>query len=352
MSKDLQQMPQNEEVDLGQLFNLIGNMFSRFFGFIGAIFKTIFSVIIYSLKAIIINFKIIVISMLIAGVAGFVLEKMSDDVYRSQMLVKPYFDSKFQLVTNICHYNALIDEGGFKDLAIIFEIDSITAKKIVEFEIVPGPETENDVILEYDGFLKQIDSVRAQGISFDDFANNRSIYTGNLFEINAFSTKKDIFKSLEKGLNKTFVNEYSAKKRSKRDSLIALDKARILSSLAHVDSLKRVYVKVLKDESTKEKQGTITLKDGMSLVQERTDTKEFELLEKELELKKELNKIESEKVEENDFFDAVSTFQEVGTKYISLWKRYSIVFPILTFILLVLGYLTFKAIFFIKNYED
>ena len=34
MSKDLQQEPQSEEVDLGQLFKIIGNAFQRFFDFI------------------------------------------------------------------------------------------------------------------------------------------------------------------------------------------------------------------------------------------------------------------------------------------------------------------------------
>ena len=41
MSKDLPQPPQNQsdEVDLGQLFKLIGNAFDRFFKFIGSVFN-------------------------------------------------------------------------------------------------------------------------------------------------------------------------------------------------------------------------------------------------------------------------------------------------------------------------
>ena len=44
MSKDLQQQPQpqSEEVDLGQLFKLLGNMFDRLFQFIASIFKQTF----------------------------------------------------------------------------------------------------------------------------------------------------------------------------------------------------------------------------------------------------------------------------------------------------------------------
>ena len=42
MSNDLPKPQQSEEVDLGQLFKLIGNAFDRFFRFIGNIFKTLF----------------------------------------------------------------------------------------------------------------------------------------------------------------------------------------------------------------------------------------------------------------------------------------------------------------------
>ena len=114
MSKELQQPPQSEEVDLGQLFKMIGNMFDRLFQFIGGIFKSVFSVIIYTIKAVISNFKIIVLAMVLAGVIGYALEKTKQPVFTSSMLVKPYFDSKFQLVTNIKYYNALIEDKGFK----------------------------------------------------------------------------------------------------------------------------------------------------------------------------------------------------------------------------------------------
>ena len=59
--------------------------------------------------------------------------------------------------------------------------------------MLPGPETENERIVQYDRFVKSIDSVRAQHISFDDFVENRDIYSGDLFEIIVESKKKDIF---------------------------------------------------------------------------------------------------------------------------------------------------------------
>ena len=351
MSKELQQAPQSEEVDLGQLFKMIGNMFNRLFRFVGGIFKAIFSVIIYTLKVLIDNYLLIILSMIIAGVIGYSLEKSKSDVYISEMLVKPYFDSKFQLVTNINYYNALIADEDYSQLGSLFKINEEATKSLIGFEISPGPETENDRILLYEKFIVAVDSVRAQDISFEDYLENRSVYSGDIFQISVKSHKKNIFRSLEDGLNSTFTNTYSVKKMQKRDSLISLDKDRVRKSLIQVDSLKKVYIKVMQSESTSNN-SPVTLKDGMSLVQERVQTKEFELLSKELELRRELTRLESQQVEEDVYFDTISSFQDVGSLYTTIFDKYTLLFPVFTFILLSLIFMSYKLIKFVKAYED
>lgn len=351
MSKELPQNNNSEEIDLGQLFNAIGKLFNKFFNLIGTILKAILTFFVFILKAIINNFKVIVVVLVVSAIIGFAIEKTQPEVYTSQMLVKPYFDSKYQLVTNINYYNALIREKDYKQLKELFDIDLNDSKEILDFEINPGPETENDKIVQYDEFVNSLDSIRAQDISFKDFIENRSIYSGEVFEINVKSTKKDIFRSLEKGLNSTFTNTYSKKKMQKRDSLIAIDKQRLLNSLKEVDSLKKVYINVMEIESKSENGGAVVpTKDGI-LLQEKTKTKEFELLEKQIALRAELSTLESQKVEEDVFFDTISSFQDVGAKYVSIWEKYSIIFPILSFLLLCLIFAAKNTIKFVNNYE-
>lgn len=353
MSKELPQNNNSDEIDLGQLFNAISNLFNKFINTIGTILKSILSFFVFILKAIIDNFKIIAGVIIVSAGIGFAIEKTKPEVYTSQMLVKPYFDSKYQLVTNINYYNALIREKDYNQLKELFDIDLNDAKEILDFEINPGPETENDKLVQYDQFIRTLDSIRAQDVSFKDFIENRSIYSGEVFEINVESTKKDIFRSLEKGLNSTFTNTYSKKKMQKRDSLIAIDKQRILSSLKEVDSLKSVYINVMEDESKSDAgSGRIAVptKDGI-LVQERTKTREFDLLEKQIALRSELSALESQKVEEDVFFDTISSFQDVGAKYVSIWEMYSIIFPILSFVLLCLIFIAKNTIKFVNNYE-
>lgn len=340
----------NEEVDLIVLFNLIGNAFARFFNFIGSIFKSIFSVFIYALKAIIVNIKIIVIVVLIAGILGYILEKYKTDVYSSQMVVRPYFDSKYQLITNINYYNALIQGNDTQTLSELFEISSENAKQIRRFEIEVGPETENDKIIQYDTFIKSIDSIRAQEISFEDFVENRSIYSGDFFLITVEANKKNIFKSLEKGLNSSFTNTYSAKKMKKRDSLISIKKQTLRNSIKAVDSLQKVYIRVMEEES-KTNSSKITLGEGFTLEKEQSKTKEYELLNMELKLRSELSALEEQKVEEDVYFDTISGFQEYGNKVNRLSQKHSLIFPVIAFLILCLLYLTLKVVKFVKNYE-
>jgi len=353
MSNQNPQQPyQNEEVDLIQIFRYIGKFFDRIVNFFTSLLKGILSFFIYILKAIIDNYKIVFGSLIIATVIGFGLEKTKKDVYISKMLVKPYFDSKFQLVANIDYYNALIEDKDYTQLESIFDISEQDAEKIIDFDIDPGPENENDQLKQYDEFLESLDSLRAQEVSFEDFVENRSIYSGDIFEISVKSHKKDIFRSLEEGLNSTFSNAYSAKKMQKRDSILKIEKNRIIASIKEVDSLKNVYINIKREESQSEKRTSYSTQDGLTYIEQRTETKEYELIEKQIKLQEELSKLEAQKVEEDEFFDTLSSFPEVGAKYVEVTERYSIIFPVIVLLLLAFIYTVDKVIYFVKNYES
>ena len=137
----------------------------------------------------------------------------------------------------------------------------------------------------------------------------------------------------------------------KRDSLIAIKKQRILTSLEKVDSLQKVYIRVMEEES-KSKDGSYTTRDGMSFIQEKTETKEYQLLTEENKLRMELAELESQKVEEDVFFDTLSSFQDVGAKYTSITERYSLIFPVLAFVLLCIIYLSIRVVKYVKAYEE
>ena len=141
MSDQPQQPNTNDEVDLIQLFRIIGKGFNRIFNFIGSILNSLFSIIIYALKPFVIYFKIIIISLVVAGILGYTLDMIKPKIYSSRILVKPYFDSKYQLVSTINYYNALIADENYQSLSNIFELSETEVQKINVFEINMGPET-------------------------------------------------------------------------------------------------------------------------------------------------------------------------------------------------------------------
>lgn len=350
MSEKLPQQPENEEVDLGQLFNAIGNLFQRFFAFIGNIFKSILTAIVYALKPIVNNIKLVSIALGIAVIAGYIAEKYNKPVYVSDMVVKPYFDSKYELTNNVAYFNALIGSNDLKKLSNIFEIDTLTAKQLLGFEIMAGPETQIDVLKEYGDYMESIDTTLVKDISYEYYLENRDIYSGSVFSIIAKARKKDIFSSLEKGIVKTLENNFSKKLQRRADSIYQIQKTNYLEELDRVEKLQEVYIEIKKKEANN---GQITLASGspLPLNQEKATTKEFELFQEELKIRNGLRYLEEKRYEEKDLYDILSTFDEVGSKEHKISKKYSIVFPVAIFVLIIMAYVAIKTFSFIKDYE-
>lgn len=340
----------NEEVDLGHLFNAIGRLFEKFFNFIGGFFKGLFKLLILVLKPLVENIKLIMIVVLIAAIVGFFLEKSKTPVYYSEMLVQPHFESKYKLSSNINYFNALIGARKIKELEKIFEIDSLQAKSLVGFELAIGPETPNSLLQQYDAYIKTIDSSLASEVSFDDFIENRNILSGSVFSIKAKSKRNDIFISLEEGFSKTFENPYSKKLKKIRDSTIQIKKDTYLKELQRLDSLQRIYLDIIKIES---KNNSYTIgKQGMFPVQlERTTTKEYDLFQEEIRVRQLIRQLEEKLIEESVFYDIIAGFEEEGTVESNWLNRYTFTLPFASIFLMVVTFITLKAFTFIKDYE-
>lgn len=350
MSDKLPQQSQNEEVDLGQLFNAIGNLFQRLFSFIGSIFKGIFSAIIYTLKPLVDNFKLISAAIIITAVLGYAYEKTNKPIYSSEMVVRPYFDSKYQLSSNIGYFNTLINTNNFAELSNIFEIDTSETKTLIGFELKAGPETPNDLFVEYDEYVRSIDTSLVDELSYIEYIKNRDLMSGKLFSVTVKSSKVDIFAHLNKGFKKTFVNDFSERKKGVRDTLAFMERQSISTQLDRLDSIQKTYLEAIKNDS-KNPGISLGLGSTLPLKEEKIATKEFDLFLREISLRRELNKINQTMVEENTFYDVLSPFDKVGKKDNSIKRKYSLLFPFLTIILFIAAFLALKVFRFIKNYD-
>lgn len=339
----------SEEVDLGQIFNAIGGLFKNIYHAIFNLFYKFFRVVISVLKLLIDNYKIILPLLLISFLLGIYKESKTRPLYSSKMLVKTFFDSKFQLIDNIDYYNSLISNKNTEALQPIFEIEKEDLESIKSFDIEPGLETRNDLLKYYDIYLKQIDTSMTSLITFDEFIKNRELVSGNLFDITIVSEKKDIFNNLEYGLRKSLANPHSIKVKLKRDSIFILQKESLLNQLDELKKLKETYVNVLEQES---KTPNLNLNYGqIPLTEQISKTKEFEIISKELELKNRLRQLEQNQIEISEFYEILSSFQKVGSNYKPITVNYKIVYPLISLLIFISLFLLRKAVIFIKNYE-
>ncbi|NNF85332.1 MAG: hypothetical protein HKM26_02210 [Winogradskyella sp.] len=349
MSDNLSNKPNNEEVELGQLFNAIGKVFENLFKLIGKLFKLIFEFIISALKPIVQNIKLIVVSVTAAAVIGFAIDKFSPTIYSSDMLVQPYFQSKYKLANNVDYFNALIAAQNYSELSRIFDIDSTSAEKLVEFDMKIGPETPNDLLSEYNEYLKEIDTTLADEVTYEEYIENRDILSGEIFSINAKSKENDIFLSLENGFRKTFENEYSKKLKRIRDSTILIRKAALKVELRRLDSLQNIYFGILKAESESNKL-SLGMEGMFPLQQERIPTREYELFQEELKVRDAIIELDRELIEESVYYDVLSGFEEVGNEAKDFENRYFIILPALVFAVMALIFIFYRMFNYIKEY--
>ena len=350
MSDKLPQQPQSEEVDLGQLFNAIGRLFEKLFAFIGKIFKGIFAAIIFTIKPLVDNFKIVAAAILIAGILGFILQKTKDPVYYSEMVVKPHFGSKYQLANNIDYFNALIASKSTDELSKIFAIEKTDAGQLIQFDLNPGPETQNDLFLEYDEYITAVDTSIVDELSYAEFLNNRDLMSHRLFSVKARALKSDIFIDLHEGFRKTFENDYAKHEKRVRDTMAIIERQILLKQLERLDNIQKTYLEVKINESEKNKLA-LNLGNALPMQEEKTETKEYELFQKEQEVGKKLSELEQNIAEENTYFDVLSGFDKIGTRDKSIGQRFVILFPLLTIIAFYLFFIGVKVFNFIKTYE-
>jgi hypothetical protein len=340
----------NEEVDLFQLFNFFQQKINSFFALILKGFKSIFSRIVSFLQVLQQHFIKIAVLVIVAFILGYVYDGYKPKIYSSSMIVKPLFESKYQLVTNIGYYNELSAIENHNKLSEIFGLSKEDAKSIKGFSVVPDIENENVKAKLFSTYVKKLDTAALANLNYETFVENLTIYDAEKFEINVFSDKSDVFSKVSEGFKKSFDSKvYSSLKKEKKEVLYNLQKTAIQKSLSDIDALNKVYIKVLGSERNQKLQmlGATPL----SLVDEQQKTKEFEMLQLQIREQKNLIRLERESLEENELFEIVSDFQRLGAVNGHLLNKMKFIFPLGAFLLSILWIFGVKLNRFIATYK-
>ncbi|MEC3906288.1 hypothetical protein VOI54_04620 [Tamlana sp. 2201CG12-4] len=355
MSENSKQPQQSEEVDLGQLFKLIGNAFERLFKFIGHIFYSLFLAFVWFVFFV----KKHVIKLIVAGVLGIglgtVLEKTSEPVYKSYITIKQNYDTGENLYNAISYYNDLVRQKDINTLQQVLEIESEEAASISDFEI-KSIISENEKLKEFDEYLQTLDTTVAKTVEYENFLENLKDYKHRYQQITIKAKERNNFKTVfDKIIDNVNSNTYFKREQSKDLNELKERASAIHRSLVKSDTLLAVYQKAIVKaaENNTDFQAKITIENKDT----GSSTKEFELHTKDLELRQELVEIERGMVDKEHIVEITSSKQDSGTiddkkEFLGVKLSPKLYFAIILTILTFIGLLGLHFVKFLERYKD
>ena len=255
--KPQQSSSASEEVDLGQLFHLIGNGFKKLFNFIASIFKGIFGLLIRFLQFIQKHFLKFVIAGVIGLGIGIYLDMNKDPKYISTMVVEPNFNSVQQLYNNINFYNELAEAQDSLALAEALDITKKEAATIKKFT-VESYSDENQKVQLFDKFVRSLDTTTQKAIDMEAYLKNFNSLDARFHTISVTAINNGIAKKIQPSIiNSISRNDYFNLQKNISDINIKLQDSIYTKQITEIDSLQLLYKRVMLKEADKTMQGTI-----------------------------------------------------------------------------------------------
>ncbi len=309
MSKTKQNQ-QTEEVDLVQLFRMIGNGFKRLFNFIGTIFNEIFKGFIWFVLFIEKRIKILGTVAFIGLALGFLIEAVSPPVYKSSIAIKQNYDTGKPLYDMVDYYNGLLVDMDYKTLGNLLGVNELVSKEIMEFSVDPIV-TENDLIVLFDKYVLSLDSLAASMVDYDEYTENLKLYKHTNQQLSIKSKTRTNFKNVFTSIlynmetNPFFVNEQTKDLSQLEDAKLVL-----IKSLSESEALQKTYKGVLEQEFA----STTTSEIGITFEgsNDQKKTREFELFKSDIDLRQEIVKIDRAIKDKEHIIDLISNKNDNG----------------------------------------
>ncbi|AJR04767.1 hypothetical protein [Siansivirga zeaxanthinifaciens] len=335
MSKDSQTpQPQSEEVDLGQLFKIIGNAFDRFFKFIGSIFIGIYKVVLLLFVHIYQRFVWYAGVVVLGVVIGFFIDNSSDKLYGANMYIETNFNSARQVYENLKQFHQLAyEDKDTLELAKRFDISIKDASKLKGFYIEPDLD-ENNIAKMYSDFYGQLDSISRLEMTYIRFKESLTPYNYSIHRIGVASTDKYIYKKIEKTFTEQLSGNPYLQELVEVNKLNLNQKDKVLvTQLEKTDSLVAEYLKIRISESKKQQipnSGTNLYMGNAESTNLIVD--ESKIIEKRLGLENERMQINKALVEEKNVVNVLAGFPKSGYDISEWTDKKKFVLPIVLFI--------------------
>lgn len=253
MSKETSKPEASEEVDLGQLFKLIGNAFDRFFKFIASIFIGLYKVILLLLIHFYKRLWWYAGAIVIGTVLGFIIDKTSDKMYGANMFIETNFNSARQVYENIKQFQQLakVDQDTV-ELGRLLNIPAKEAAKLKGFYIEPDMD-ENKIVEMYSDFYTSLDSLSRVDMTYDRYKASLNAYNFDTHRIGVATTDKSIYKEIEPGFIKQLVeNDYLKELSQANEAILKKENETLKEQINKTDSLVNTYLSIRVKESEKQ----------------------------------------------------------------------------------------------------
>ena len=335
-----------EEVDLGSLFKIIGRGFQNLFNFIGNIFKSIFHAFILILIFLKDNIVKIGIAAIIGFAIGLFIQVKSTNKYESEMLVKPNFKSANQLYNNINYYNDLVKQKDTSGIQNTFKLSKQEAASLKKFTIEPIVN-ENDIINSYNDFILEVDTTTVKSYTFDEFKTSFKDLDYKIHKIKVVAEKNNVFSKLDEVIISSVVNNkyFKRVKELTNENLNRTDSI-YRQNLAQLDSLRKVYMQVMIEEAKKQTTGTT-----IDLGGEKRTTKELEVFESNRKINSRLEEIAEDKSEKYEVINVISNFQPIGSEIKGVTKNKAFQLALLGALAMIFILLLLKVNSYLNNYK-
>lgn len=328
MDKNLQPTSPNtgsEEIDLGQLFKLIGQGFKNLFDFIGSIFKKLFELLILILLFFQRHFIKFVIAGILGLILGFIADKLVSTKYISTMVVEPNFNSVQQLYNNVNFYNELANAQDSVSLAEALEVSVAEAATLRTFEIESYAD-ENQKVKLFDAFVRELDSTTRNTIDLENFMENFNSFDARFHNISVVATDPYVARKAQPALINSIVrNDYFSLQKDVARRNFDVQDSIMRKQLAEIDSLQLLYKRVMEKEAEKPMQGT-----NISLGENgKEESREIALITQIDVLKQGLVELNQERANKSEIINVISEFPRRGVELKGFLNSFKILIPVL-----------------------
>lgn len=315
----------SDEIDLGQLFQIIGRGFQKFFNFIASIFKGLFHLLILFLLFIQKHFIVLTAAVVVGGIGGYFLDKHLPEKYISKMVVEPNFNSVQQLYNNIDFYNDLATAEDSITLASSLDITTSEAASIKKI-FVDSYSDENQKIKLFDNFIKELDTTTIKTIDYENYLKNFNSLDARFHQISIVSTDNRVAKKTQPAIiNSISINDYFKLQKQINDENLTLQDSIYMQQLTEIDTLQSLYKRVLEKEAEKAMQGT-----NINLAENgESQNKELALVQEREVIKEKLVELNQERANKSSIVNVISDFPSRGVEQKGFWKSYKFSFPII-----------------------